>query len=534
LILQLIFISVNQKYIIKINPQKGGFSSYMSKNEKLNDTKEIANFPTLTDKQMKDFSLSLQYMKTAKLILRDLENSNQQATFFKKYKKDDVIKWLESPEKYEKELRNASIYLYNASNHYKRLVQYFGKMALFAYIAIPYKLNIDEVDKEKFKQAYKKNLDYLDTLNIKHEFLKIMDVIFVEDVFYGYEYSSKDSYFIQKMPPDYCRISSIVDGVYCYQFDFAYFNTPSNTKKLESWDKEFKTKFDIYKLDPKQKWQELDSNKTICIKLNEGFNYSIPPFIGVFASLYDLEDYKALKKIREEIGNYKLLSLEIPLTDDGDYKFNYDEAVKFYNMMGAVLPENIGLALTPLKISEHSFDKAGQSLTNGVAEAEDAFWNSTGTSSLLFSSNKSGASVINNSIKSDEEIVFALFRQFERWLSARLKQQSGTYKFKVQILDVTIFNKQEFLDQLIKVGTYGIPVISKINAVLENSPNDTNALLFLENDILEYHNKLKPLVSSHTQSGSDESGNPQSDEDDLDEAGEKTREQDQKREKLVK
>ena len=65
-------------------------------------------------------------------------------------------------------------------------------MAIFAYIVVPYKLDVDNVDIEGNLKSYKKILDKLDTMNIKHEFLlKIMTTIFREDIFYGYEYSTK-------------------------------------------------------------------------------------------------------------------------------------------------------------------------------------------------------------------------------------------------------------------------------------------------------------------------------------------------------
>ena len=53
-------------------------------------------------------------------------------------------------------------------------------------------------------------------MNLQHEFIKITTTILREDIFYGYEYSTKDSYFIQKLNPDYCQISSIEDG--CFNF----------------------------------------------------------------------------------------------------------------------------------------------------------------------------------------------------------------------------------------------------------------------------------------------------------------------------
>jgi hypothetical protein len=489
------------------------------------ETQQKQEDSKLTKEQI-NFSQALSYMKTAKLILRDLEKANKSTAFFQKYSKEDITKWLSSPEQNEKQLRNASIYLYNASSHYRRLINYFAKMAIFAYIVVPYKLDTDNVDIDKFKKSYKKILDKLDTMNIKHEFLKIMTTIFREDVFYGYEYSTKDSYFIKKLPPDYCTISSTEDGVYNFAFDFSYFKTRKD--KLEAWGEEFQEKFRIYETNTATyKWQELDSSKTICIKLNEDIEYPIAPFVGLLPMIYDIEDYKMLTKAKEEIGNYKMLSLKIPIDDEGNYKFDYDEAVKFYNMMGAVLPENIGLALTPLEIDEHSFEKAGAvANVNNVANAETNFWSAGGVSELLFNSQKSSSATIGNSIKADEEIVYAVFRQLERWINRKLKLESGIYKFKLQFIDTTIYSRKEFIEQLLKVGQYGMPIINALCSCLGYSPADTSSMAFLENEVLKYHFKLIPLQSSHTQGTNSEGGAPKVDDDQLSDAGVATREND--------
>jgi hypothetical protein len=481
----------------------------------------------LTEKQKADFTAALQYMKTAKLILKDLEDNKKEMILFKKYTKQDIIKWLEAPENNEKQLRKASIYLYNASSHYRRLINYFAKMAIFAYIVVPYKLDTENVDIKKFKTKYKNVLSRLENMNLKHELLKVMTTVFREDVFYGYEYETKDSYVINKLPPDYCQINSNEDGIYTYAFDFQYFNTRKD--KLEAWGDEFKLKYAIYEKNPKKRWQEIDSKNSICIKLNEDIEYPIAPFIGLLPMIYDIEDYKMLTKASEEIGNYKLLSLLIPLTDEGDYKFPYEEAVKFYNMMNGVLPDNIGLALSPMQIDEHSFEKTGTTNNiNRVAEAETNFWSAGGVSELLFNSQKSSSATIGNSIKSDEEIVYAVLRQIERWLNRKLKQESGNYKFKVQFLDVTLYSRKDYLDFLLKNGQYGMPVINAICACLGYSPADTDAMTFLENEVLQYHYRLVPLQSSHTQgtTSTGDVGAPKVSDDELSEAGVQTREND--------
>jgi len=510
-----------------------------NKKRTTNNTATPAVQQTVVQKPQEDNSQMLKsavaYMNTAKIILRDLENNNLITQMKKKFKKSEVVSWLESPEKNYLKLIEASQYLYNSSNHYRRLIKYFADMALFAHIVIPSKLNMDTsmIDVDKFKKLYQKANDTVDNMNVRHELGKGMTTIFIEDVFFGYEYSTKDSYFIKKLPYDKCIITSIEDGVYQFSFDFSYFDRKEDL--LDSWGVEFKQKHTDYVNKRAGRWQELSSEKSICIKLNEEVDYPIPPFVGVLGALFDLEDYKDLKKTGEELGNYKLLSLRIPLNEDGTYKISKTDAKYYYEQMGQNLPENIGLALTPMEISEHKFEQAGQAATNKVAEAENTFWAETGVNYLLFSSDKSGASVVNNSIKTDEEFVFKLFRQFERWLNYKLKRLSGTYKFKIQIMDATTFNQFDFLDNLIKSGTYGVPVRLAIASIFGYSVSDFNSLLFLENDILDLASRMIPLASSHTASGklTDIGGRPQKGDDDLTDEGNNTRDKDQTREKVI-
>ncbi len=79
------------------------------------------------------------FAQLAGLIKRDL-NSNQRAnySFHKNYNKEDVIRWQANPQRYEKQLRNLSRFLYDTSSHYKRLTQYFATMLTFDYIIEPY------------------------------------------------------------------------------------------------------------------------------------------------------------------------------------------------------------------------------------------------------------------------------------------------------------------------------------------------------------------------------------------------------------
>src|SRR5690606_9425655 len=103
----------------------------------------------------------------------------------------------------------------------------------------------------------------------------------------------------------------IEDGVFNYAFDFSYFD--KNKKKLDQYPIEFTKKYEIYLKDRKNKWIELDSKNTICIKINEDLDYPIPPFSNLFEAVFDIEEYKELKKAKTKIDNYAVLIHKIPM-----------------------------------------------------------------------------------------------------------------------------------------------------------------------------------------------------------------------------
>jgi hypothetical protein len=459
------------------------------------DNKEIVN--------EREKAMILDYSTLSKMVLSDMTLGNKQSTQISNYTKDNVITYLAKPNQYQTQLRMVSNNLYMTSNQYKRLVNYFSKMPTFDYVVVPFTALFDNSDVQKYQKAYAKVVQYVETMNIKHEFSKALNIAFREDVFFGYEIATKDSYFFMRLSADYCQISSIEDGVYNFAFNFDFFN--KNPEKLKLYPSEFQKKFKTYQSKGNtMQWQELDSKMTICIKINEDLDYTVPPLASTFLSLYDLEDYKNLKKVQQQLGSYKLLIQEIPMKKDSDrmndFLVDFQNVSFWHNRADSVLPDEIGLISTPLKVSAVDFSKASNENRDTVADAERDYYNTAGVSQLLFN-NIAGAGVgLQESITTDETIVFAILRQFERWMNRKLKGMSGKYFFGVNMLNNTIYNQQTQVDNYLKAGQYGLPVKSFISASLGLSPSAMVNMLYLENVVLDLANSFVPLASSHTTS----------------------------------
>ena len=326
------------------------------------------------------------YANLSKIGIRNLESTSETNPTYTKYTKDQIVKYLANPASYEKQLRNMSKYLFNISNYYRRLIQYFANMSTFSYELVPYGLDRSKsINLNKFKKAYYASSTAVELMNIPHEATKILTIAFRDDVYYGYAWETNDSFAFQNLDADYCKISSIEDGVYNFAFNFSYFD--SNQDKLLNYPPEFQTMYNTYKTNTQlYKWQELDSSKSICIKVNEHDYIPIPPFVSLFSALADIEDYRAISKNASEANNYKAIAMEIPINDeDGSFLIDYETAKEFYDMMSNVLPPNIGAILTPMKLTDWNFDKSGvNSDTNEVAKAEATLFAQAGVNKILF------------------------------------------------------------------------------------------------------------------------------------------------------
>ncbi|MDD2495962.1 MAG: hypothetical protein PHE29_12315 [Tissierellia bacterium] len=449
----------------------------------------------------------LDFAKLARSIVQDLDATNGSNIFFKTFPKEKVIDALQNPKKNEQTLRNLSNFLYILSPQYRRLCTYHAEMPTMDWYIEPYKLDISKINIKSFKKMYDETLYELDNMNIKHEMLKALQVVYREGIFYGYEHKTEDSYFIQKLNADYCRIKTVEDGVYNYEFNFQYFELDET--RLEKYATEFTTKYNLYKNSKKSRkkgvdlqWQEIDSEYSICIKADETILYPFPPFVGVFPDVYEIHDYKALKKANSEMQNYALISGTIPMKKSDvadDFAITLDTAINFGNKIVSELPDQVGFMLSvydDMQLFKLSDDKVG---TDKVEEAVNTFWNAAGVSKNLFTDGGTTDSTVRASIITDEQSIFVMLRQIERWLNRKLKFNSKKYKFKLNMLNVTYQNQKEKVAEELKMAQFGIPNRIRLIATAGMSVSSIESMNFLES-VLNIPQSWVPLNSSHTSS----------------------------------
>ena len=489
------------------------------------------------DSSVRDFSgmigISSKFAVLNRLITRDLNNNTTTPTF-SLYSKEDVQGYLANPYTYEKQIRNAVTYIYGASSHFRRIIQYFASLSDLAYVVSPYKIDPRASNAKTLNRNYRKVLNALSAMSIKTQFPKIITVCLREDTFYGTMWVTNDNITIQQLPSDYCAISTIEGNVLNVSFDFSYFD--SHSALLEFYPQEFKTKYAVYQKQRTSRWLELDSPTSFAIKVNNDIlSYSLPPFVGILRELYDLEDYKQLKLTKTALENYAMLVMTLPMDKDGNWGIDLNKAKEFWQNLDSVLPEEVGSILTPMEINKIGFEKSNTGDTNTISDAEQNIFTSAGVSSLLFNNEKASANALSLSIKADQSLTFGIVRSIEDAVNRFIQAQSYGKNFKVTFLDVSPFNRKEMGDAYLKAASYGLPTIAMYAATQGLGQAELDAMSFLETEVMGLQDLFRPIQSSTQMRGNilstdseaptDEGGRPQSDETDLTDSGEQSAEQ---------
>lgn len=457
--------------------------------------------------------------KLSKTVIQDLKNNRKESILFNKYNKEDIVQYLSNPQVNENRIREVSDFLYINSSHYRRLCNFLSKLPTYNYTIIPSNLE-EKVNKKALKSDYIKVVSFVDKLNLKHYLPIIFNVCMYEDTYFGLVYETETGFDVIPVNAKYCAITSKENSLLKFSINFDYFK--SREYLLDSYGEEIKRMYQAYngytvknsdgttkkvKGDKTLQWQE-PSNQ-LCFKVNEDqLLYSTPPFVGIFSEIFNLEDYKLLKKSGELLDRYNILHMLIPLDEENRPTISEPDVIKYYTQTANSINPNIGLSVSPMKMEKFDFQNSRTNDSDAVLASEGYLWSAAGSNGALFGQgDKLSSASIEMSVRNDETLVFALLRQAEIWVNDAIDKLGLTNKFKIKFLNQSIYNESETFENYIKGGQYGLPVKGLCCAALGLSPAEILSVTTLENDILKLTDSFIPLVSSNTQS-SDAGGRP--------------------------
>lgn len=476
----------------------------------------------LTEKEKLEFLRRDERNKAAFAAVKDalqlIDLASNTSRTYTTYSRDSLRSYLQNPssESNQKNLRKLSNYLYTVSHVYRRLINFkASQIKLDAWTVYPDISLVEEVKPEDILQNYEQVTRYVRNMNMKSQILKCMMQAWKGDVVYGFCYGDPESdgeFFIHLLDPDYCKISSqqYYGGVLNFAFDFSFFQG-SNEFYLDVYDPVFKKMYNKYQKDNSLRWQELPIENTFCLKINiDNTDYPIPPLSGLLESVISLTDLQSIQDLKNEMEAYKLIYAKIDTIsgtkDVDDFEIDLNLANAFYEKLQEAVPENVALAMSPMKLEAIDFNSNSANDVNIISDAYENIIDANG--GIVLNHNKiTNSASFKLALQFDCMDAMAPVEQINAWINLWIRNHIGETGMVVEFNNTSPYFVTDRIDQLLKVAQYGVPVKLELASLLNANPVKERGMSYMEEALgLSNTSWNKPLVSSNVQSGKPDSG----------------------------
>lgn len=488
----------------------------------ISDEQSFDNFTSSKTKTM-DFAA------IKRLILNEMQlNKSLRSQRILGFSRQQIISMATNPERYGSQILKLMDYMYQKSGYMRRLVDYFSNMAKLNFYIDTEATDIGffKVNENTLKKNFIKFSAQASKFNLSNSIHDIAKRLYLNDVCYAFvtETDLEISYFF--LDPRYCKIEKLVNGnIYGFSINrsllsSSYYDTlPNELQMIIENSKELSLNNLV----------DIPLENGFCIKYNNNFLHLFPPFFPMIADILLVDEYKDLAKSKAVNDAYKLLVLPIPMKD-GELTMDDSSLSPYVSTALQVVQENIGVLPYPGEVKSVEFSSSNSDDRDKVSDATSQMYANQGVSEALMSGASSG-SELKLSITNDSADIFRIYRMLENWIALQMNIRGHiypTYKFVYKILDITIFNQTEVIDQELKLAQASTPNKFKLCAASGMSPTAMFGNTMTENAFANIFNMWNPLKSSYTTStdGGDEGGAPPKDDAQLSIQGEQTREND--------
>lgn len=414
------------------------------------------------------------------------------------------------------EIREISRHFFKVNGTYSRAVYYLSWLPTYDSLVVPVVMK-ENVSKERIMSEFMGTLNFLEKMRLKTVFKEIALDVVVDGIYYGYLRTNAGNVVLQKLPTDFCRTKYKLNGFPVVEFDVRYFERYYHDEKirikvLKSFPPEVVRGYAEYRkgnveLDTHEygAWVTLDPENAVAFYFDDLHR---PLLAGSFFSIIDVLELKGVEKEKAEEQLYNLLVQKVPLTKEGEFIFDMDEAKAMHSNAAEIFR---GTRKTDVLTTFADIEKLdlGESKAQPVdiEEWKKDIYRDMGVSQQLFSTE--GNLALEKSLMVDETLIFYLVEKFDAWINhvinIRFNRTPTKYYFKVWLPPISNNNKMEMAKHYKDLATLGyskfLPVV-----VLGQSQLTMMATASFENEILELNNVMEPLRSSHTASAKEGGG----------------------------
>lgn len=409
--------------------------------------------------------------------------------------REDVERYLSSPETSERELRETSWSLLGNTYPYYKMVKMYADILLYNTYAYPKYLPTGKAKTNDFKKEADFVYKYLDELNPQYTFRRIAmhtaiegkSAYLIRDSF-DKEKGNVDYVILQALPTDYWKITSKTqDSFYGIMFDFSYFWQPGTSiEQFPSFFKQIYAQlsqcisrngndikitsklFDSVIVEYSQSqgryflWVELPSDLCWCFSVDESNSWHAPTFMGMFLGLQDLNSYQYLQTQLASVPLYGMLTGTVPLHDNNrsgnhtnDFRITPEVYLGDEWRTESKLPSGIGAIFSPvenLKLQTFPETVNGTKIYNDAMQQNIA---TAGLSGILSTSEKPTVAMVKAAQKIESRYMDFMYRQFEHMMDTIFEDRLNLkYVWRTEVFG-DIFSDKETRDDLANRVTGG-------------------------------------------------------------------------------
>lgn len=457
---------------------------------------------------------------------------------------------------------------------YKKTLE--NKVALLALDKYEYCVNIKdpkEYQSKEYLDDVKRVNKFFQKFNYRQELRNVASNVVATDTYFCWlrdssgsfdesainiedDYSVKraESFALQMMPQDRCRISGRNPYGMLWDFDFNYFNEIDTN--IENYDPSLVKLFTESKSKGVIKSfinNNTDQNKTngykdsidgyVRVNMDNGawvFKYdtsnfnAVPPFTSLLKSVFNDDVVERMQKDKDMVSAYMVITGEMETRKDENDKDPFkidDKRMGTFLKLGrkALANEKIKTVPFPLQeIKSYQFQDYNPSMYKNQLKTSAS--QGMNASDIVYSSEKLGEFAEKCALELDfHEIADKLYPQFENFLNFYVNKKTKKYKFKFKIKGSTLtFMRKDAIDYQLKLADKGIQVPPKVWGSLYGYDSDEFEALMMEAKCGNMQDLTFLLLNANTTAQGEEAevGNPTKSIDDLSDNGSTSHEYD--------
>lgn len=405
-------------------------------------------------------------------------------------------------------LRELSRYYYRTNSNYRNNIDFLAHLPLYTNAVIPIYEENKGSDTQIVKAFYNA-CTFTENLDIPNTFSHITTEWLLNGVYNGILRTDGERVTIQDLPLQYCR-SRFKDfnNLNILEFNLRYFEQISDEQLRaeavasfpevvqQAWRAWTRHKKDV---DP---WVMLPSGiGGVCFSFSSD---QIPALIASIPELKKLDDATKREEKRDENELYKLLIQKMPIDSKGELVFQLDEVADIHASVADMLSDIDTVDVlttfgdTDLEALQDSSSESQSA--DRIAKYRQNAWNALGRGQILF--NPENSSTLAYQLKKDEAFMNAYLNVYETWIKFHLNDKFARrgLSFDFKILPLTVFNRDDLQQAYFRGAQYGY---SKMFAgvAMGIKQRDQLSLMNFENELLKMSEKMIPLQSSYTTSG---------------------------------